>query len=88
MAIQLLRDPRPYLLAVIPLGLAVIVPLTFVFVTMLDRVFGTGSGPGSIVLLVLVGIALAASVAGVVVMLARATRLEELEGKNWDDDGL
>jgi hypothetical protein len=79
MALQVLRDPRPYLLAVIPVALIVIVPVIFAFITMMDRPFGTGTAPGSIVLWVVLGLAGVGLLVGLMVLLARATRLEELE---------
>jgi len=79
MAVQVLRDPRPYLLVVMAVTLIVIVPLIFAFVTMMDTVFGAGAGAGWIVLWALLGVAVAGLLIGVMVILARATRLSELE---------
>lgn len=81
MTLQVLRDPRPYLLAVMAVALVVVVPLMFAFVTMMEGPFGSEPSIGSIVLWVLLGVAIAGLLIGVMVMLARATRLEELEHK-------
>jgi hypothetical protein len=79
MALHVLRDPRPYLLVVMAAALTVIAPLIYAFVTLLDTVLGAGASAGWIVLLALVGIAVAGLVIGMMMILARATRLSELE---------
>ena len=79
MAIHVLRDPRPYLLAVIAVALTIIVPLLFVFVTMMDRVFGPEASAGWIVLWMLLGVVLVGGVIELMVLLGRATRLSEHE---------
>ncbi len=79
MTIHVLRDPRPYLLAVIAVALTVLVPLLFMFVTMMDKVFGPEASAGWIVLWALLGVVLAAGVVELMVMLGRATRLTEHE---------
>jgi hypothetical protein len=83
MAIQVLRDPRRYLLAIIAVALIVVVPLMFAFVTNLDT-FVTGSGIGSIVVWALLGVAAVGLMVGVAVLINRATRLEELEHETED----
>ena len=79
MALHVLRDPRPYLLVVMAVALTVIAPLIYAFVTLMDTVFGAGASAGWIVLWVLVGVAVVALVIGLEVILARATRLSDLE---------
>jgi NADH:ubiquinone oxidoreductase subunit 6 (subunit J) len=87
MAIQVLRDPRPYLLVVIPLALIVVVPLMFGFITMMDRPFGDAeSETAAIVRWALLGVVCAGLLVGLMVILARATRLSESEHKTADDD--
>jgi hypothetical protein len=83
MVAPVLQDPRRYLLAVMVVALAGIVPLAYGFITMTP--FGNGSGLGSIVVWALLGVAIAALVGGVMMVLARATRLEELEHESPDD---
>jgi hypothetical protein len=77
MATQVLQDPRRYLLVVLVVALAGIVPLAYGFIQMMP--FGTDAGLGAIVVWVLLGLAIAALVGGVVMVLARATRFEEQE---------
>ena len=79
MALHVLRDPRPYLLVVMAVALTVIAPLIYAFVTLMDTVFGAGASAGWILLWVLCGVAVAALVIGLEVILARATRLSDLE---------
>ena len=79
MTVQVLRDPRPYLLVVMAVALIVIAPLIYAFVTLADTVFGAGASAGWIVLWALVGFAVAGLVTGLMVILARATRLSDLE---------
>ena len=80
MAVHILRDPRPYLLVVMAVALIVIVPLMFAFVTLMDTVLGDrGAGAGWIVLWALVGVAIVGLLVELMVILARATRLSELE---------
>jgi len=80
MAIHVLRDPRPYLLVVMAVVLIVVVPLMFGFVTLMDTVFGDETaGAGWIVLWVLLGVAIAGLLVELMVILARATRLSDLE---------
>ena len=86
MAIHVLRDPRPYLLAVIAVALIVIVPLLFVFVTMMDRVFGPEASAGWIVLWALLGVVLVGGVIELMVILGRATRLTEHEHEMQSHD--
>jgi hypothetical protein len=84
MAIQLLRDPRPYVLPVLAVALIVVVPLMFAFITLIGNVFVTGPGSVSIVLWALLGVAVACLLVGVVLILSRAARLEELEHETPD----
>jgi hypothetical protein len=84
MTLQVLRDPRPYLLAVMAAALIVLVPLMFALVTLMDRPFGAESGTASIALWVLLALAVVGLLAGVMVMLARATRLSEAEHRPPD----
>ena len=86
MRIHVLRDPRPYLLAVIAVALIVVVPLLFVFVTMMDRVFGPEASAGWIVLWALLGVVLVAGVVELMVLLGRATRLTEHEHEMHSHD--
>jgi hypothetical protein len=79
MAIRILRDPRPYLLAVMAVALTVIVPLLFMFVTLLDKVVGPDASVGWILLVALLGVVIAGAVAELMVLLGRATRLSEHE---------
>ena len=80
MALHVLRDPRRYLLVVMAVALIVIVPLMFAFVTLTDTVLGDGgAGAGWIVLWALVGVAIAGLVVELMVILARATKLSDLE---------
>ena len=83
MALHVLRDPRSNLLTVMAVALVIVVPLLFVFVTMMDRVFGAQSAIGWMLLWALLGIALVTVVVGMMVMLARSTQKEEWE----HDDG-
>ena len=83
MALHVLRDPRSNLLTVMAVALVIVVPLLFVFVTMMDRVFGPQSAIGWMLLWALLGIALVTVVVGMMVMLARSTQKEEWE----HDDG-
>ena len=86
MAIPVLRDPRPYLLAVIAVALTVIVPLLFVFVTMMDKVFGPEASAGWIVLWAVLGVVLVAGVVELMVLLGRATRLSDHEHEMHSHD--
>ena len=79
MTIRVLRDPQRYLLALMVVALTVVVPLIFVFVTLMDRVFGNDSGPGWVVLWVLSGMAAGTLLVGMMMMLARATHEQEWE---------
>ncbi len=79
MALHVLRDPRSNLLTVMAVALVIVVPLLFVFVTMMDRVFGPQSAIGWMLLWALLGIALVTVVVGMMVMLARSTQKEEWE---------
>jgi hypothetical protein len=86
MTIGVLRDPRRYLLALMAVALTIVVPLTFVFVTMMDRVFGPDSSLGWIVLWVVVGIVAATLLVGMLVVLGRASQPQEWEHDapdNW-----
>ena len=62
MATQVLQDPRRYLLVVLVVALAGIVPLAYGFIQMMP--FGTDAGLGAIVVWVLLGLAIAALVGG------------------------
>jgi hypothetical protein len=84
MVTPVLQDPRRHLLTVMVVALAGIVPLTYAFIQLMP--FGNGSGLGAIVVWVLLGVAIAGLVAGVMMVLARATRLGELEHPSQDGD--
>jgi hypothetical protein len=84
MAIQVLRDPRRYVLAVMALALIVVLPLMFAFVTMLDILFQPGSSTGSIVLWTLLGVAVTGLLVLLMVILARSTRQAESERQSLD----
>ena len=86
MAIRILRDPRPYLLAVMVVALTVIVPLLFMFVTMIDKVVGPPASAGWAVLWVLLGVVIVGVVGELMVILGRATRLSEHEHEMQSDD--
>lgn len=80
MAVHILRDPRPYLLVVMVVALIVVVPLMYGFITLMDTVLGDGrAGAGWIVLWALLGVATVGLIVELMVILARATRLSELE---------
>jgi hypothetical protein len=85
MAIHVLRDPRPYLLAVMVVALVVMVPLMFAFITMTDRLFWPGSGIGTVVLWALVGMLGVGLLVGLMAIVARATRLSDAEHHPPDD---
>jgi NADH:ubiquinone oxidoreductase subunit 6 (subunit J) len=87
MAIRVLRDPRPYLLAVMVVALTVIVPLLFMFVTMIDKVLGPQASAGWIVLWALLGVVIVGLVVELMMILGRATRLSEHEHEMESDDG-
>jgi len=86
MAIRILRDPRPYLLAVMAVALTVIVPLLFMFVTLIGNVFGPPVSAGWAVLWALLGVAIIGVVGELMVLLGRATRLSEHEHELQSDD--
>ena len=86
MATYLRNDPRRYLLAVMAVALVGIVPLAFGFITTMPFATGGGTDAGSIVVWLLLGLAIVALLGGVFVVLARSTRLEELEHPTRDDD--
>ena len=73
MTIRVLRDPQRYLLALMVVALTVVVPLMFVFVTLMDHVVNNGAGLGWVVLWLLSGIAAVTLLVGMMKMLARAT---------------
>jgi hypothetical protein len=79
MTIRVLRDPRRYLLALMAVALTVVVPLMFLFVTMMEHVFGNESSVAWVVLWALTGIAIGTLLVGMMMMLARATREQEWE---------
>lgn len=79
MAIHVLRDPRPYLLAVMAVALVVMVPLMFLFITMTDRLFWPESGAGTVVLWALVGVLGVCLLGALMTLIARATRLSDAE---------
>lgn len=79
MATQVLQDPRRYLLAIMALALTVLVPMIFLFVTLMDKVFGSEFSLGWTVLWVLLGAAIVSLVVGLMVILGRATRVSDLE---------
>jgi hypothetical protein len=84
MVTQVLRDPRRYLLAVMAVALTVIVPLMFASITMIDSSLRTGSSIGWTVLWALLGVACVGLLVGVMVILARATRVSESEHETPD----
>lgn len=86
MALRVLRDPRDYLLTVMAVALVVMVPLMFLFLTMMDRLFSPGAGIGTVVLWLLVGIAGAALFGGLMVILTRATHESDLEHERHHRD--
>lgn len=79
MASQVLQDPRRYLLAIMAGALTVIVPMIFLFITMMDRVFGSEFSLGWTVLWLLLGAVIVGLVTGLMVLLARATRQSDLD---------
>jgi len=79
MATRVLQDPRRYLLAVLAVVLMGVVPLMFLFVTLMDKVFGAEFSMGWAVLWVLLGIVIVGLIAGLMTILARATRMSDLE---------
>jgi len=84
MTIHVQHDPRRYLPAVLALALAGIVPLTFGLIMTMPFGTAANAGGGSIVVWALLAVALVALVGGVFVVLARCTRVEELEHETPD----
>ena len=84
MATPVLQDPRRYLLTVLVVALAGIVPLTYAFIQTMP--FGTGAGPGGIAIWLLLGVAIATLVVVVFMVLARTARLEKLEHPSTEGD--
>jgi uncharacterized membrane protein YhaH (DUF805 family) len=78
------NDPRRYLLAVMAVALVAIVPLVFGFITTMPLGTAANSGGGSIVIWALLGLGIVALLVTVFVVLARCTRLEELEHETPD----
>lgn len=87
MPIRIARDPRRYLLAVMALSLIIIVPMLFLFITMVGEVLAPDRTFGLIATWVLLGAATVGLLGGMMLLLARATRLTEMEQRARESGG-